>query len=97
MEKQIFTSMSADELKSLIKESLIEVDNLKNPASEPMPSDELLLNPTETVALLRISKVTLNKWMTSEKIPYLRMGRKVYFKKSEVMKSLTNRIGIVKR
>ena len=89
--------MSIEELKTLIKESIMEVENLKNTIVELAPPDELLLNPTETVALLRISKVTLNKWMNSDKLPYLRMGRKVYFRKSEVMKSLTNRIGIIKR
>ena len=89
--------MSIDEHKAIINESLMEVDNLKNPIPALVPADELLLNPTETVALLRISKVTLNKWMNTDKLPYLRMGRKIYFKKSEVMKSLTNRIGIIKR
>ncbi|MDI1234963.1 MAG: helix-turn-helix domain-containing protein [bacterium] len=97
MTKQIFTSFSSDELKGLIRETLNEVNNQIKPIDENVSVDEQLLNPTETVALLRISKVTLQKWMKTEKVPYLRMGRKVYFKKTEVMKALNKRIGINRR
>lgn len=89
--KEIITSLSTEDLKDLIRETLDEkLSQVQKPEQETLPEDEQLLNPTETVAMLRISKVTLQKWMKADKLPYLRMGRKVYFKKSEVIKALNN-------
>ena len=92
MNKQIIITLNEDEFCGLIRKTMLEVNQNASPNPvEKSEDDEVFLNPAETVKLLRISKVTLQKWMKANKIPYLRMGRKVYFKKSEVIKTLHKR------
>ena len=39
---------------------------------------------------LDISLVSLTEWMKQGKIPYMRMGKRIYFKKNEVVNSMAN-------
>ena len=80
-------SISYDNFK---KELSIEIAtqfvNLQNSASKP--EEDSLLNRHETAKLLGISTVSLWKWTTKNILPAYRMGKKVFYKKSEVISAL---------
>jgi hypothetical protein len=52
---------------------------------EISPQDERLLSKQELSEELGVSLVTLTDWM-KKGLPYLRLHKRVYFKKSEVLK-----------
>ena len=47
-----------------------------------------LLTTKELLAWLVISVSCLNAWKRENRIPYSRLGRKIYYKKSEVLSAL---------
>ena len=49
------------------------------------PAEERLLSKQELAAELGVSLVTLTDWM-KKGLPFLRLHKRVYFKKSEVLK-----------
>lgn len=51
----------------------------------PPPDDERLLSKQELATELGVSLVTLTDWM-KKGLPFLRLHKRVYFKKSEVLK-----------
>lgn len=51
---------------------------------------EKLLTKREMADELDISLVSLTDWMKQGRIPYLRMGKRIYFKKQEVVNSMAN-------
>ena len=59
--------------------------------STPSPQDERLLSKQELAAELGVSLVTLTDWM-KKGLPFLRLHKRVYFKKSEVLKIMTTKI-----
>ena len=91
MERLILTTLDVEELKVLFREVLIEFkeeqDKLETHAKKAKPED-VLLNPSEVTALLRISKVTLQKWCVKGHLKRYTLGRKVFFKKNEIMEAL---------
>jgi len=52
------------------------------------PEDSNLLNMTETIAFLKVSKVTIHNWKKAGIIKSHKMGRKLYFKKSELLEAI---------
>jgi excisionase family DNA binding protein len=50
--------------------------------------DEIYLSQRETAKFLRISLPTLIAWKKSGKLPYYQNGRKILFKKSELLEAL---------
>ena len=55
------------------------------------PDNETLLTREETAKLLSVSLVTLWDWTKKDIIPAYRIGNKVRYKKSEVLKSLNQK------
>ena len=51
------------------------------------PDSEKLLSKQELAAELGVSLVTLTDWM-KKGLPYLRLHKRVYFKKSEVLNAM---------
>lgn len=51
-------------------------------------SDEIYLSQRETAKFLRVSLPTLIAWKKSGKLPYYQNGRKVLFKKSELLEAM---------
>ena len=49
---------------------------------------ERLLTKREMADELDISLVSLTEWMKQGRIPYMRMGKRVYFRKREVLESM---------
>jgi hypothetical protein len=54
------------------------------------PQEERLLSKQELAAELGVSLVTLTDWM-KKGLPFLRLHKRVYFKKSEVLKIMTTK------
>jgi len=58
-------------------------EHFKTGGNQP-PQDERLLSKQELSEELGVSLVTLTEWM-KKGLPFLRLHRRVYFKKSEVL------------
>lgn len=89
MEKTILLHcLSVEELKELIQEAVRkELSGRTNPK---IPEDpELLLTRQETAELLRISLTSLWKWTDKGKLKSYGLGNRRYYKRSEVLESLT--------
>jgi excisionase family DNA binding protein len=68
-----------------VRENLAKV----NLNATPVANDsEKVLESSEVVRLLKISPATLENWKRQSKIPFYRIGRRVYFKESEVLTAL---------
>ncbi|MHA1973115.1 MAG: helix-turn-helix domain-containing protein [Candidatus Hodarchaeales archaeon] len=61
----------------------------KRPAESICKEDhEKLLSTEEVCKIFNVSTVTLYKWKKKGLIPYYKVGRRVYFKNSEIIESL---------
>ena len=67
-------------LKQIIKEELINKDKSKEVKN--------LLSFKETCEFLGIHPSTLNKWKANNKIPYKRLGKRIFFQREEILNSL---------
>lgn len=77
---------SQNELEKLINESMLRALNEYQKPKEPLEDD--LIKIKELSKILGISEVTLHKYKKDGKIPYNKVGRNLYFKKKDVLKSL---------
>lgn len=81
-----------DCIRDAIKEELhIFISGIRNTVDNTEDtSSEKLLTKKEMADELDISLVSLTDWMKQGKIPYMRMGKRIYFKKNEVVNSMAN-------
>ncbi|MFB9863426.1 helix-turn-helix domain-containing protein [Rufibacter immobilis] len=83
--------LAEEERQQLVDEIVAAIMlQLKTPAQPAaiQVDQEAPICKNDVCRLLRCSVPTINKWMASGKIPFKRKGRRVYFFKSEVLKSL---------
>ena len=75
-------------------EALNEWEASRKPSgkSETKEPDEIYLSQREAAGFLRISMPTLISWKKARKIPFYQHGRKVLYKKSEVLEALKNEV-----
>ena len=80
-------------LSSCIRDALREElkQHFKTRSSSSQELEERLLSKRELAAELGVSLVTLSDWM-KKGLPFLRLHRRVYFKKSEVLKIMQQEI-----
>lgn len=52
--------------------------------------EDNLLTTNEVIEILRISRITLYRWIKSEKIEFVRVGRKYLFSKNQIEKLFKN-------
>ena len=55
-------------------------------------SDEIYLSQREAARFLRVSLPTIIAWKKSRKIPFYQHGRKILFKKSEVLEAMKSSV-----
>jgi excisionase family DNA binding protein len=67
-------------IKQAVKEVLLEKEENKNYKE--------LMNFNETCDFLGIHPSTLNKWKAENKIPYKRLGKRIFFSRKDVLNSL---------
>lgn len=91
MDKQILTTLTAEELVRAIKDGIKEVIELSSANSQDQDGGEQLLSIEDVQKIFNVSKVTIHKWKKKGLIPYYKLNRKVYFKKSEVINSLQDK------
>lgn len=85
-----FIQVTPTELANLISENVIEVLKLQqhpNIATAIVPEKELLTRQ-ETADLLQISKVTLHDRVNNKLLKPYKMGKRTYFRRSEVLECL---------
>lgn len=82
----IILQLTPQELKSMISEAVQEVVT-QQPKQEQKPDDEYL-TAQETADFLKISKVSLWKYTKSGKIKSEKFGRRILYKKSDLLHNL---------
>jgi excisionase family DNA binding protein len=88
-EKQIFTNISEDNLKELIREVMRdEITRLNHTEVEN------LIKAKEACAYLKVSKVTIYKWLKQGNITGYYLGTRLFFKMSELEQALKKK-GVV--
>jgi excisionase family DNA binding protein len=86
----VLTADEARELiSSILNEYISQTQFLANTTQNPL--DNELLSVKELCQFLKISKPTLFKKMKDGTIPYTRIGRRILFKRNEVINSLKRR------
>ena len=88
--KQIFTNLNLDELRELVQEC---VNNGLGSITIPTKESSDLIKAKEACEFLQVSKVTLYNWMNENIIPSYYIGSRLYFKKSELVESLSKKGG----
>ena len=87
MDRFIMMSLNYEELKELIVDAVKHAhQEINNGVVKEDPDD--YMSQREAAKFLRISLPTIINWKRTNKIPYYQEGRKVLFKKSELLKVL---------
>ena len=84
MKKEIFISLEIEDLENLIRNCIRE--ELKEMTSQGENAE--LLKANEVCEYLRISKVTLYKWLKQGKITGYHLGTRLFFKRTDVDNAL---------
>lgn len=91
MNETLFTSLSVPELSEIIKKSISDFFASQHQEQKTdNPADDLL-SIEEIQKIFKVSKVTIHKWKKKGLLPFYKMNRKVYFKKSEVITSMCHK------
>lgn len=89
MEKSILLhGITVEEFKEMLQEAL-RTQFMGHNAAENRSDPDVLLTREETALLLKISLTSLWKWTNSGKLRSYGLGNRRYYKKSEVLASLT--------
>ena len=91
----LFVAMPFDEFTELIQKTI--KNELKNSSIIPqqVPKDDLM-SIEEAGALLHVSKVTIHKWKKKKLIQAYRIGRKIYFKRQELIDAINTKLCLKK-
>lgn len=82
MEKQIYYAVTPKEFKEMLEEA---VHNQLQKAENAKP-----MSFQETCEYLKCSASGLSKWMRENRVPYKRIGKRVYFFKEELNAAFKN-------
>lgn len=80
-----FESMTKSELIDLVRQSVRAELNIVPLAEQ---ANEKLLKPKDVCQLLKISNGTLFTWKKEGKIPFRRLGRRIYFVEKDVIDAM---------
>ena len=83
-EQLVFFSLSKNELTTLIEQAIEKVFRQNKIDLKKRE----LFNSKQLCEWLQISNSTLNVWKRENKIPYKRMGKRIFFSKIEVVEAL---------
>ena len=87
MKKEIFTNLEIQDFETLVRNCIrIELEEFKKDKEE----DELM-KASEVCNYLKISKVTLYKWLREGKISGYYLATRLFFWKSEIIKALNKK------
>jgi excisionase family DNA binding protein len=88
MEKVIILKMDEVDLTNIIRQVIREEIKLLVEGLDKQEAEDILLSRKEAAKLLQISLVTINKYQKIGRLKYYKLGRKVFFKKYEIMKAI---------
>ena len=91
MEQILLTSITLEELLDKITDRINIALSIKTLEIKETPIPEDLLTIEDLESLFKVSKVTIHKWKKRGLIPFYKMNRKVYFKRSEVINSMSHK------
>ena len=80
MDNIVLISIGKEELQELVRSAV--KSELRN------KQQKQLMNFKETREYLGISTSTLNKWKSTDKIPFKRLGKRIFFNRSDVLQAL---------
>ena len=83
----LFVAMPMSELVKLIS-NMLDDRLLKFHNQLIKPQEETLMTIEEVSSFLKVSKVTIHKWKKRKLIKSHRIGRRIYFKKQELIATL---------
>ncbi|MBL7973743.1 MAG: helix-turn-helix domain-containing protein [Candidatus Kapabacteria bacterium] len=89
---------SSDEIRAIVREELdsklskIIAESAKIQSPQPDNLDDGFLSQSEVSQLLQVSKLTIIKWQKQGLLKVHRIGRRVLYKRSEVLSSLSQRV-----
>jgi len=72
------------QLRQIVVAAMKEVMEVQSNSPSPEPKEEALLTREEMAKQLHISLVTIGEWM-KKGLPYLRLNKRIYFRRSEVI------------
>ncbi len=81
MDKFILSPITLPELQDLIKASIREALGEQAPAQTQA---DTLLSLSEAALFLKIAEATLYGYTSARKIPFLKKGKKLYFRRAEL-------------
>jgi excisionase family DNA binding protein len=76
----VLISLTSDQLKSLIRDTLLEVLSAKK--------EKELMSFKECCEFLGCSASALNKWKSENILPYRKMGKRVMFHREEILTAM---------
>ena len=79
-EKIVLMSITTDQLRDIIR------DAVRSELSKQKEKE--LMNFNETIQFLGISRSTLNTWKSQGKLPFKRLGKRIFFCRAEVLLAL---------
>jgi excisionase family DNA binding protein len=82
MDSPLFVQFSRDEFKNLLKEALAEILSEEKIITE---NQSTLINIQEAAALLNLAVNTIYEKTSEKLIPHYKHGKKIMFKKSELL------------
>jgi len=80
MDNIVLISIGKEELQELVRSAV--KSELRN------KQQKQLMNFKETREYLGISTSTLNKWKSTDKIPFKRLGKRIFFNRADVLQAL---------
>jgi excisionase family DNA binding protein len=85
--------ISKDELRQLIAEIVeYQVDSTFKQYKEMLVPEDKMMTIQETAEFLDVSKVTLHNWKKNGKLPYLRLGKRVFFSQKEIVEAMKSNV-----
>ncbi|MGG9964484.1 helix-turn-helix domain-containing protein [Ferruginibacter sp. SUN106] len=87
----LFVAMPFDEFQELIQNTIKNELKKFSIVPQPTPQDDLM-SIEDAGALLHVSKVTIHKWKKKKLIQAYRIGRKIYFKRRELIEAINSTV-----
>jgi hypothetical protein len=82
------TDITKEEFKSIVKDVMKEIqDNNSMDVSINSDTDDLI-KIDDVARIFKVSRVTIHKWKKEGLIPFQKLNRRLYFKRSDVLNSL---------
>ena len=75
----ILSPIKIEDLKLLIRQAVLDVIN------DNTGENNSLLSSEQVKDLLKISHTTLQKWRDERKIPFVKIGNKIFYNKADVL------------